>query len=100
MLAEGGFDWRTVLGVDDETLYKNFSYCHCMVEMRRFSEDWLGAWEYDIVAPYYKCNMTDIMAAIGMAQFERYAGMLSGRQEIIRRYNEALATIVRKHRII
>ena len=51
----------------------------------------LGAWEYDIIEPWYKCNMTDIMAAIGLAQFERYTGMLARRQEIVARYNEAFA---------
>ncbi len=85
--------WRTVLGVDDETLYKQFQLLSLHGQNKdALAKTRLGAWEYDIVAPYYKCNMTDIMAAIGMAQFERYAGMLSRRQEIIRRYNEALAT--------
>ena len=50
----------------------------------------LGAWEYDIIGPWYKCNMTDIMAALGLVQFERYPGMLKRRQEIVERYNEAL----------
>ena len=92
--AEGGaLTWRTVLGVDDETLYKQFQLLSLHGQNKdALAKTRLGAWEYDIVAPYYKCNMTDIMAAIGMAQFERYAGMLSRRQEIIRRYNEALAT--------
>ena len=49
----------------------------------------LGAWEYDIIGPWYKCNMTDIMAAMGLAQFERYEGMLQRRRLIIERYNEA-----------
>lgn len=49
----------------------------------------LGAWEYDIVAPLYKCNMTDIMAGIGLAQFERYPGLLARRKEIIARYDKA-----------
>jgi dTDP-4-amino-4,6-dideoxygalactose transaminase len=50
----------------------------------------LGAWEYDIIGPWYKCNMTDIMAAIGLVQKQRYPGMLKRRQEIVARYNEAL----------
>ena len=49
----------------------------------------LGAWEYDIIGPWYKCNMTDIMAALGLVQMERYAGMLKRRQEMVARYNEA-----------
>lgn len=50
----------------------------------------LGAWEYDIIGPWYKCNMTDIMAAIGLVQMERYPKILERRYEIVRRYNEAL----------
>lgn len=50
----------------------------------------LGAWEYDIIGPWYKCNMTDIMAAIGLVQMERYKGILERRYEIVRRYDEAL----------
>ena len=50
----------------------------------------LGAWEYDIVAPYYKCNMTDIMAALGLAQLRRYPGILQRRREIIGQYNKGL----------
>lgn len=50
----------------------------------------LGAWEYDIIGPWYKCNMTDVMAGIGLAQFDRYQGMLERRQEIVCRYNEGL----------
>ena len=50
----------------------------------------LGAWEYDIIGPWYKCNMTDIMAALGLVQMERYEGLLKRRQEIVAKYNEAL----------
>ncbi len=50
----------------------------------------LGAWEYDIIGPWYKCNMTDIMAALGLVQMERYGGLLKRRQEIVAKYNEAL----------
>ena len=50
----------------------------------------LGAWEYDIIGPWYKCNMTDIMAALGLVQFERYPGILQRRYDIVARYNEAL----------
>ena len=53
----------------------------------------LGAWEYDIIGPWYKCNMTDIMAAMGLAQMERYPGLLKRRQEIVARYNEALKAL-------
>lgn len=50
----------------------------------------LGAWEYDIIRPWYKCNMTDIMAALGLVQMERYAGMLNRRQEMVEKYNKAI----------
>ena len=53
----------------------------------------LGAWEYDIIGPWYKCNMTDIMAAVGLVQFERYPNMLKRRQEMVARYNEAFAKL-------
>ncbi len=53
----------------------------------------LGAWEYDIIGPWYKCNMTDIMAAIGLVQMERYPAMLKRRQEMVARYNEAFAKL-------
>ena len=50
----------------------------------------LGAWEYDIIGPWYKCNMTDIMAALGLVQMERYAGMLKRRQEMVEKFNKAI----------
>lgn len=53
----------------------------------------LGAWEYDIIGPWYKCNMTDIMAAMGLAQMERYPGLLERRQEIVAKYNDALKSL-------
>ena len=53
------------------------------------SKTQLGAWEYDIVGPWYKCNMTDIMAGIGLAQMDRYEGMLERRRKIIKRYDSA-----------
>ena len=53
----------------------------------------LGAWEYDIVAPNYKCNMTDIMASLGLAQFKRYPGILKRRKEIIEKYDALLTAL-------
>ena len=53
----------------------------------------LGAWEYDIIGPWYKCNMTDIMAALGLVQMERYPGLMGRRQEIVARYNDALKNL-------
>ena len=90
--AEGGaLTWRNIPGIDNEKLYKEFQLLSLHGQNKdALAKTQLGAWEYDIVSPAYKCNMTDIMAAIGLAQFERYQGMLARRQEIIARYNKAL----------
>ncbi len=90
--AEGGaLTWVSRDGLDDDELYKQFQ----LLSLHGQNKDALaktkqGAWEYDIVAPYYKCNMTDIMAAIGLAQLKRYPEMLRRRRQIINCYNEAL----------
>lgn len=91
--AEGGaVTWRSVSGVDDEELYKEYQLLSLHGQTKdALHKNKVGAWEYDIVAPYYKCNMTDIMAAIGLAQLKRYSDMLDRRFEIIRRYNERLS---------
>lgn len=87
--AEGGaVTFRKICGVDENELYKQYQ----LLSLHGQNKDALaktkaGAWEYDIVAPYYKCNMTDIMAAIGLAQMKRYEKMLSRRHEIIKKYN-------------
>lgn len=89
--AEGGaVVWRSISGVDDD-IYKEFQ----LLSLHGQSRDTLtktkpGTWEYDIVYPAYKCNMTDIMAAIGLKQLERYDGLLKRRHDIIDRYNAAL----------
>lgn len=90
--AEGGaVTWKRGLGLDDEAVYKEFQLLSLHGQTKdALNKNKLGAWEYDIVAPYYKCNMTDIMAAIGLAQLKRYPGLLDRRFQIIRRYNEAL----------
>lgn len=90
--ADGGaLTWRNIPNIDNETLYKHFQLLSLHGQNKdALAKTHLGAWEYDIVAPYYKCNMTDIMAAIGLAQLERYEEMLFRRQDIINRYNEAL----------
>ncbi len=90
----GGATWSTAItdaGIDEETLYKDYM----LLSLHGQSKDALaktkaGAWEYDIVAPLYKCNMTDIQAAIGLAQMKRYDGILERRKELIERYDEAL----------
>ena len=90
--SEGGaVVWNNNLGFDDEELYKQYM----LYSLHGQSKDALaknqkGAWEYDIVYPAYKCNMTDISAAIGMVQLDRYDGLKKRRQEIINRYDDAL----------
>lgn len=88
--AEGGAaTWRHIDGVDDEALYKQYQLLSLHGQSKdALAKTKLGAWEYDIVAPYYKCNMTDIMAAIGLRQLDRYAGLLERRKQIIARYDE------------
>lgn len=90
--AEGGaVTWRDIEGVDNEELYKQFMLLSLHGQSKdALAKTQLGAWEYDVVAPYYKCNMTDIMAALGLAQMKRYPDILARRKEIIEKYNEGL----------
>ncbi len=90
--AEGGaMTWRHIDGVDDEILYKQAQLLSLHGQSKdALAKTQLGAWEYDIIAPFYKCNMTDIAAAMGLAQFERYPEMLKRRKEIIAKYDAAL----------
>ena len=90
--AEGGaLTWISREGIDNDAFYKQFQLLSLHGQSKdALAKTQLGAWEYDIVAPYYKCNMTDIMAAIGLVQLERYPEMMHRRRQIIERYNEAL----------
>ncbi|RHM62815.1 MULTISPECIES: DegT/DnrJ/EryC1/StrS aminotransferase family protein [Coprobacillaceae] len=89
--AEGGaLTWRTIEGIDDEDIYKQLQLLSLHGQSKdALAKTKLGSWEYDVVAPLYKCNMTDIMGGIGLAQMRRYPTMLKRRKEIIERYNEA-----------
>ena len=89
--AEGGcVTWRHIDGIDDNGLYKRFQLLSLHGQNKSaLDKTRLGAWEYDIVGTWYKCNMTDVVAAIGLKQFERYPKMLQRRKEIIKRYNAA-----------
>lgn len=93
--AEGGaVTWRNIPGIDNEWIYKQFQLLSLHGQNKdALAKTQLGAWEYDIVAPNYKCNMTDIMAAIGLMQLKRYPEMLVRRREIITRYNEGLKNL-------
>ncbi len=90
--AEGGaVTWRHIDGVDDEDIYKQFQLLSLHGQSKdALAKTQLGAWEYDIKGTWYKCNMTDVAAAIGLAQFQRYPGMLSRRREIIAKYDAVL----------
>ena len=90
--AEGGaVTWRPIAGIDDEWLYKQYQLLSLHGQNKdALAKTQLGAWEYDIVAPDFKCNMTDISAAIGLVQIRRYAELLKRRRDIVERYNEAL----------
>lgn len=89
--AEGGaVTWKSKKEINDEDLYKQYQLLSLHGQTKdALSKNKLGAWEYDIVMPAYKCNMTDINAAIGLVQLKRYPEMLGWRHEIIRRYDEA-----------
>lgn len=89
--AEGGaVTWKSLTPEEDEALYKEYM----LLTLHGQSKDALakmkaGGWEYDIVALYYKANMTDITASIGLAQMKRYAKILQRRRQLIERYDEA-----------
>ena len=89
--AEGGaLVWRDIDGIDNEELYKQFMLFSLHGQSKdALAKTQLGAWEYDIVAPYFKCNMTDIMASIGLAQLERYPAILARRKEMIKMYDKS-----------
>lgn len=90
--AEGGAAvWRDIDGIDNEEIYKQFMLLSLHGQSKdALAKTQLGAWEYDIIAPYYKCNMTDIMASLGLVQLRRYPSILARRKEIIEKYNEGL----------
>lgn len=89
--SEGGaLTWKTIQGIDNDDIYKKLQ----LFSLHGQNKDALaktkaGAWEYDVVGTYYKCNMTDIAAAIGLAQMQRYQKMLEKRKNIIKKYDEA-----------
>ncbi len=90
--AEGGaLTWRSREGIDNEELYRQLQLLSLHGQSKdALAKTQLGAWEYDIVSPAYKCNMTDVMAAIGLVQMKRYPGLLARRRQLIETYNKAL----------
>ena len=86
--AEGGAATWNFPGVDDDVLYKQYQLYSLHGQNKdALAKTKLGAWEYDIIGPWYKCNMTDVMAAIGLRQLDRYPQMLERRKEIIAKYD-------------
>ncbi len=90
--AEGGaMVWRHMEGIADEEIYRQAQLLSLHGQSKdALAKTQLGAWEYDIIGTWYKCNMTDVVAAIGLAQFQRYPGMLRRRKEIIQKFDAAL----------
>lgn len=93
--AEGGaVTWKSIEGIDDEALYHQYQLLSLHGQSKdALAKTQLGAWEYDIVGPWYKCNMTDVAAGIGLAQMQRYKGILARRKEIIEKYNAAFKPV-------
>ncbi len=89
--VEGGaLTWRSREGLDNEAIYSNLQLLSLHGQNKdALSKTKLGGWEYDIIGTWYKCNMTDIMAGIGLAQIKRYPEMLQRRRQLIERYNVA-----------
>ena len=89
--AEGGAaTWLPLDGIDNAEIYKMYQLLSLHGQSKdALAKNTIGAWEYDIIGPWYKCNMTDIMAAIGLRQLDRYPSLLARRAEIIRRYDAA-----------
>lgn len=96
--AEGGaVTWRNREGLDNEALYKEYMLLSLHGQSKdALAKTKLGAWEYDIVAPYYKCNMTDIMAAIGLKQLERYEDLCEKRRAVVKKYDGVIQQLVRE----
>lgn len=97
--AEGGAaTWRNIEGIDNDELYSQYQLYSLHGQSKdALAKTQLGAWEYDIIAPWYKCNMTDVAAAIGLKQLERYPQMLKRRKEIIEKYDVMCDKLGVKH---
>lgn len=99
--AEGGAStWRDLPGIDNDEMYKQYQLYSLHGQSKdALAKTQIGAWEYDIVGPWYKCNMTDIMAAIGLKQLDRYPGILERRKVIIAKYDAVCDELGVRHLI-
>ena len=97
--AEGGAaTWKDIDGIDNEEIYKQYQLYSLHGQSKdALAKTQVGAWEYDVVGPWYKCNMTDIAAAIGLKQLDRYSKLLRRRREIITQYDEMCDELGVKH---
>ena len=97
--AEGGASvWRDIPGIDNEEIYKWFQLYSLHGQNKdALAKSQLGSWEYDIIAPLYKCNMTDIMASIGLRQLDRYQDLLQRREVIINEYDKMCDSLGLEH---
>ena len=97
--AEGGAStWKPIAGIDNAEIYKFYQLLSLHGQNKdALAKTKLGAWEYDIIGPWYKCNMTDIMAGIGLRQLDRYPGLLERRAQIIARYDAVCDELGIKH---
>ena len=97
--AEGGAStWLPLGGIDDAEVYKMYQLLSLHGQNKdALAKTKLGAWEYDIIGPWYKCNMTDIMAAIGLRQLDRYPGLIERRTQIINKYDAVCDELGIKH---
>lgn len=93
--AEGGYaTWRDREGIDNEKIYKQYQLLSLHGQSKdALNKTKLGSWEYDVIGPWHKCNMTDVLASIGLAQVRRYPDLLKRRKDIIERYDKAFRAI-------
>ena len=97
--AEGGaVTWKQIEGIDSEEIYKAYMLLSLHGQNKdALAKTKLGAWKYDIIWPAYKCNMTDILAALGLSQLERYDGLLKRRRDIVKMYDSGLKDMNIQH---
>lgn len=99
--AEGGAStWLPLPGIENAEIYKMFQLLSLHGQNKdALAKTKIGAWEYDIIGPWYKCNMTDIMAAIGLRQLDRYLGLLERRAEMMKKYDAVCAELGISHMV-
>ena len=89
--AEGGAStWKKFEDISDQEIYGTYQLLSMQGQSRdALAKSQIGTWEYDVIGPWYKCNMTDVLAALGLKQLDRYQGLLEQRMEIIKKYDKA-----------